>query len=119
MMYDFVQGFVNTAKTSKKYEELFAILSKTLRVLFQGEKLTLASPGTEGLQPVVHSFVQPDPFRLVRISSGHSEEIVCGAHIALHKRTPSSIEMLVCNSHTTDIDVQDFLDRWTLHTRYC
>jgi len=47
-------------------------------------------------------------FRLGTVISEQSlEEVVCGAHIALHKRTPCSIEILFCNSRTTEVDVDD------------
>lgn len=56
--------------------------------------------------------------RLVRVATDHNlEEVVCGAHIALHKRTPCPIEILFCTPRTTSIDVEDFLDRWALFTK--
>lgn len=51
----------------------------------------------------------------MRVSSEHNlEEVVCGAHIALHKRAPCPIEVLFCTPRTTAVDVEDFLDRWAL-----
>ena len=43
------------------------------------------------------------------------EEVFCGAHIALHHRLPSPIELLFCTSRTSAVDISDFLDRWKMY----
>jgi len=108
-------SFAEKARDGNKAEDLFAILSSCLEIFFDTEKLGLPSPGAEALQPIQHPLENiKSHFKLLQVISGRSEEVVCGAHIALHKRAPYSIELLFCNPQTTDVDVEDFLDRWAL-----
>eukprot|EP01105_Mastigella_eilhardi_P007620 TRINITY_DN1911_c0_g3_i2.p1 TRINITY_DN1911_c0_g3~~TRINITY_DN1911_c0_g3_i2.p1 ORF type:complete len:3679 (-),score=783.02 TRINITY_DN1911_c0_g3_i2:52-10641(-) len=109
------------AQHVKTAAELFEILSECLTKYFNVDKLTAQFegnlPATECDQnPLCHA--DSHHYRLVRvISEQNIEEVVCGAHILLHHRLPSPIEGLFCDAHTTETDVNDFIDRWALFNK--
>jgi len=98
------------AKDINKAPDLFKILSNCLAKYFDVEKLKNASPGGDiniDLPQVLNPFGEvKSHFKLLRITSDHNpEEVVCGAHIALHKRAPCPVEILFCSQGTTEVDV--------------
>ena len=99
-----------------KASDFFTILASLLTEHFDEKKLVnnTLSPDTNEI-----NFPESNPRSkcvLVRIMHDCPlEEVICGAHIYLFKRVPSPIEILFCNSQTTEIDVADFLDRWALY----
>eukprot|EP01125_Pyxidicula_operculata_P010465 TRINITY_DN343_c0_g3_i1.p1 TRINITY_DN343_c0_g3~~TRINITY_DN343_c0_g3_i1.p1 ORF type:complete len:4704 (-),score=480.58 TRINITY_DN343_c0_g3_i1:101-14212(-) len=96
---------VNTDKASI----LFELLNRCLVNYFDFDRLNDAVVNIDR-----NTFFDGLTCKLLRIASGKTEEFVCGAHISIHNRVPTSIEILFCNSQTSDFDIEDFLDRWNM-----
>lgn len=107
------------AKNLNKAHDLFNTLAECLVAYFGYELLNHPSPGSKNLPDLSNPFAGvSEQYGLILIpTENHPEEVVGGAHILMHKRLPRPIEILFCNAHTTEVDVEDFLDRWALFTR--
>eukprot|EP01133_Synstelium_polycarpum_P014536 gene14536-17171_t len=117
LMRDKIQVSLDQATKTNKISELFTILSNCLQTFFKfGGQSKVATQAYHTPLADITSHYQ-----LVRVvSTDHPlEEVVCGNHIALHKRIPCPVEMLFCTPQTTVVDIEDFLDRWSLFPQTC
>jgi len=111
-MHQSLAATIAPAKEQQKCAELFRVLSESIRKFFDVDKLL--NPGVPNLKQVGHPFGIDTHVKLVKLEDPSIEEVICGAHLAIHQRAPTSLEVLFCTPTTTDIDIFDFLDRWAL-----
>ena len=116
LMHSRLSEKVQILEKTENASSLFTFLANCF-----GEFLNVQTLEMGQVQPqdrILHPLENVDStFKLIRVSMTPIEEVVCGIHIALHNRLPSSVELLFCTPRTSEVDIADFIDRWKLYSQ--